>query len=124
MTELSEVLDTQTTLEEIGFWAPLTREGTLLANGFLVSCYASFPHRESDLAFALVKTFPRLLLDDEASQHEDGVRQVVSVVKKIGEMIGLRRRPAEMENQVDTRQTLEFKVADQKMPSLAHHTEL
>ena len=118
MAELDEVLDTQITLEETGYWAPLTREGTLLANGFLVSCYASFPHHQSDLAFALVKTFPRLLIDDEAAQHEDGVRQVVSVLKKIGEMVGLRRRPAEVETQV------EFKVPDHTMTSLAHHTEL
>ena len=35
--------------------------------------------------------FPRLLLDDEASQHEDGVREVVKMMKKVGETLGLRR---------------------------------
>ena len=35
--------------------------------------------------------FPRLLLDDEASQHEDGVREVVKMMKKAGESLGLRR---------------------------------
>ena len=36
--------------------------------------------------------FPRLLLDDEASQHEDGVREVVKMMKKVGETLGLRRK--------------------------------
>ena len=30
---------------ESGYWAPMTRDGTLLVNGFLMSCYASFQHQ-------------------------------------------------------------------------------
>ena len=33
-----------------------------------------------------------MLLDDEASQHEDGVREVVKMIKKAGETLGLRRK--------------------------------
>ena len=33
--------------QESGFWAPLTRSGTLLVDGFLMSCYASYPHNVS-----------------------------------------------------------------------------
>ena len=33
--------------QESGFWALLTRSGTLLVNGFLMSCYASYPHKVS-----------------------------------------------------------------------------
>ena len=76
---------------ESGFWAPLTKEGTLLVDGFLASCYASFPHHPAQIAFAPVKMFPRQLLDDESSQHKDGVRRVVKAIKTIGEMVGLRR---------------------------------
>ena len=76
---------------ESGFWAPLTKEGSLLVDGYLASCYASFPHRPAQIALAPVKMFPRQLLDDESSQHKDGVRRVVKAFKTIGEMVGLRR---------------------------------
>ena len=46
----------------------------------------------SQVGFAPVKMFPRLLLDDEASQHKDGVREVVKMMKKAGETLGLRRK--------------------------------
>ena len=35
--------------------------------------------------------FPRILLDDQSSQHKDGVREVVEMMKKVGETLGLRR---------------------------------
>ena len=46
-------------VEEEGAWAPLTTEGTLLVDGVLASCYASFPHTLSDLLLAPVKALPR-----------------------------------------------------------------
>ena len=83
---------------ESGFWAPLTKEGTLLVDGFLASCYASFPHHPAQIAFAPVKMFPRQLLDDESSQHKDGVRRIVKAIKTIGEMLGLRRNVTDEKN--------------------------
>ena len=35
--------------------------------------------------------FPRILLDNQSSQHKDGVREVVEMMKKVGETLGLRR---------------------------------
>ena len=85
---------------EKGIWTPLTMEGTLLVDGLLASSYASFPHRVSEIAYAPIKMFPRLLLDDEASQHQDGCRQVVKLLKKMGTAAGFRERnQAKQENQ-------------------------
>ena len=120
--ESDEVVEIQTVLEDGGFWAPLTREGSLLVNGFLVSSFASFPHHLSQQAFAVVKAFPKLLLDDELSQHEDGERQVVTVMKKMGELYGLRgwiQPPTEMEKSL----SVKVSVLRQSL-SAAHHSEL
>ena len=46
--EIEEVEITEIkTRQESGFWAPLTRSGTLLVDGFLMSCYSSYPHKVS-----------------------------------------------------------------------------
>ena len=77
---------------EKGTWAPLTMEGTLLVDGLLASCYASFSHDLVDLALAPVKMFPRMLLDDQESLKVDGCREVVKLQKKVGTAMGLRQR--------------------------------
>ena len=83
---------------ETSYWAPLTEEGTLLVDGFLASSYASYPHEAGQLLLAPVKMFPRLLLDDETSQHEDGVRKSVKMLKEVADRMGLRRKVAEEAN--------------------------
>ena len=80
-----------------GIWAPLTMEGTLLVDGLLASCYASFPHDLVDLALAPVKMFPRMLLDDEESVKVDGCRDVVKLTKKVVTAMGLRQRNQRVE---------------------------
>ena len=60
-----------------------------LVNGILCSCYASYNHFWSQVAFWPVKLMP-FLLDDAQSQYEEGVRGVVTVIKYIGSMLGLR----------------------------------
>ena len=77
---------------EKGIWAPLTMDGTLLVDGLLASCYASFSHDVSDLALAPVKMFPRMLLDDQESVKVDGCREVVKLTKKVVTAMGLRQR--------------------------------
>ena len=79
-------------VREKSIWAPLTMEGTLLVDGLLASCYASFPHALSDLALAPVKMFPRMLLDDQESLMADGKREVVNLLIKMGRAIGLGQR--------------------------------
>ena len=78
---------------EKGTWAPFTMEGTLLVDGLLASCYASFPHAVSDMALApVVRMFPRILLDDEESVKVDGCREVVKLTKKVLTAMGFRQR--------------------------------
>ena len=38
------------------------------------------------------KLMPRVLLDDKESQHKDGVRSLVKVLKQVGKMIGVARQ--------------------------------
>ena len=90
MTE-EEVVHVEPTTEK-GIWVPLTMEGTLLVDGLLASCYASFSHDLVDLAYAPVKMFPRILLDDEESVKIDGCREVVKLAKNMGTAMGLRQR--------------------------------
>jgi len=100
LMEEEEIVSIETKRES-SYWAPLTKDGTLLVDGFLASSYASFPHELSQLAFAPVKMFPSLFLDDTNSQHEDGVRKVVKVLKELGNQIGLRRKVLEEKSLLD-----------------------
>ena len=90
MTE-EEVVHVEPTTEK-GIWVPLTMDGTLLVDGLLASCYASFSHDLVDLALAPVKMFPRMLLDDEESVKVDGCRWVVKFLKDAGTPMGFRQR--------------------------------
>ena len=100
LMEEEEVVNIETVMES-SFWAPLTKEGTLLVDGFLASSYASYPHQASEMLMAPVKMFPKLLLDDENSQHKDGVRKVVKMLKAVANRMGLRRKVDEQENKVE-----------------------
>ena len=52
MLQPEEVLEVKEVVEA-GSWAPLTTSGTLLVDGFLASCYASFPHDYSEVKNSL-----------------------------------------------------------------------
>ena len=97
LMEEEEIVSIETKRES-SYWAPLTMEGTLLVDGFLASSYASYPHEAGQLLLAPVKMFPRLLLDDETSQHEDGVRKSVKMLKEVANRMGLRRKVQEEAN--------------------------
>ena len=122
--EFDEVVEIQVVWEEGGSWAPLTKEGSLVANRFLVSSFASFPHHLCQQVSAFLRIFT--VLDDEASQHEDGERQVVTATRKILEMFGLQGwispSASEMNKEVNT--GLAVKVAKEKILSMSDHIEL
>ena len=92
MTE--EVIISIETKWDNGYWSPLTKDGTLLVDGFLASSYASYPHEAAQLLIdvSLIKMFPKQLLDDEVSQHKDGVRGAIKILKKVANKMGLRRK--------------------------------
>ena len=100
LMELEEIVSIERKRDS-GYWAPLTKEGTLLVDGFLASSYASYPHEAGQLLLAPVKMFPRLLLDDETSQHQDGVRKSVKMLKEVANRMGLRMKVQERENRVN-----------------------
>ena len=123
--ELDEVVEIQVVWEEGGYWAPLTKEGSLVANQFLVSSFAEFPHHLCQQVSAFLRIF--LVLDDETSQHEDGERQVVTASRKILGMFGLRGwippAASEMNEEVNAKQSLAVKV-DEKILRVSDHIEL
>ena len=94
-------------------------EGTLLVDGLLSSCYASFSHAVSDLALAPVKMFPRMLLDDQESVEIDGCREVVKLTKKVATTMGLRQM-----NHREKRVCLSGNAAVSALGSSSKHNEL
>ena len=98
---------------EKGIWVPLTMEGTLLVDGLLASCYASFSHDLVDMAYAPVKMFPRILLDDHESVKVDGCRRVVQFLKNVAAPMGLRQR-----NQGDKENAQSGCVSGNEQPAL------
>ena len=46
----------------------------------------------ADLAMYPIKAAPTFLLDNDQSQHKDGVRSVVKLIKHAGEWIGTRKQ--------------------------------
>lgn len=92
-TSMEEMdIDTISPTISFGYWSPLTKAGHLLVDGYLTSCYASYPHQVADMAMTPIKMMPRILLDDDESQHKDGVRNVIKLIKGVGRLIGARRK--------------------------------
>ena len=62
----------------------------------------------SDLFLSPVKMMPRLLLDDEVSQHEDGLRPYVQMLETFREKVNLDQ---EKEGRKDTDPSLNSMVS-------------
>ena len=71
-----------------GFYSPLTSSGTLVVDGFLVSCYASYPHQVAHAAVLPIRLFPTWFLDDSSSQ--EGVGAFLGFIKSIGNLVNIR----------------------------------
>jgi len=78
-----------------GHFTPLTSSGTIMINNIYSSCYASFPHQLTHLAFLPARIFPRIFLDNEETLQQDGIRTYAAALKMIGKGLGLRMKVEE-----------------------------
>ena len=70
----------------VGYYSPLTYEGTMVVDGYLASCYASFPHYVAHAALAPARAWPSLVLGDQ----NRGTPAFVSAIKTMGHLLNLR----------------------------------
>jgi len=82
-----------------GSLSPLTRSGTIMANGIYSSCYASFPHQLANVAMLPARLFPALFLDNEETLKQDGTRPYVATIKWIGRALGFGRKDKKTYNE-------------------------
>ncbi|KAF0298165.1 Tiggy-winkle hedgehog protein [Amphibalanus amphitrite] len=70
-------------LVDTGAFVPLTAEGTIVVDGVLASCYASFDHDWAHLLTTPVRWFP-WLFEGEEEREADGPRAAVEQLKELG----------------------------------------
>ena len=68
------------------YYAPLTDSGTLVVDGFLASCYASYPHWVAHLAMYPARTWPAFFLADV----QEGPGAFVTLIKSVGNLGNFR----------------------------------
>ena len=65
-----------------GAYVPLTKEGNIVIDGVLASCYASFDHDLSHFATAPIQWFPKMI--EWIFGDENGVSNFVQIAKYLG----------------------------------------
>jgi len=75
-----------------GAYVPLTSAGTLLVDGVLVSSYTNVDHYLAHKLATPVRWWPSLLLDNEKSQDEEGIRTLPWIVREMATVLGLATR--------------------------------
>ena len=63
----------------LGAYVPLTREGNMVVNGVLASCYASFDHDLAHLIMTPTHWFPTLI--EWIFDQENGIQAFTKLVK-------------------------------------------
>ena len=69
-----------------GYFAPLTGSGTLVVNGFLASCYASYPHWVAHMAMYPARIWPAFFLAND----QEGPGAFVAAMKSVGNFVNFR----------------------------------
>ena len=64
---------------------PLTKEGHLVVNGILSSCYASFPHDLAHIAMVPMQWFPEVI--EWFFGLENGSQSYVDIIKELGRLM-------------------------------------
>ena len=70
-----------------GYFASLTESGTIVVDGYLASCYASYPHWVAHTAFYPARTWPGVFLGNV----QEGTGTYVTFLKSLGNLFNLRK---------------------------------
>merc|ERR1712106_473897 len=84
--ELAEVVKISR-FSSVGYYAPLTYEGTVVVDGYLASCYASYPHWVAHAALYTARAWPAIFLGEKEG---GGTGTFVTAVKTLGDMLKIR----------------------------------
>ena len=76
------------------------------------------------VALAPLKIFSKYLLDNEETQHRDGVRAVVNMLKMLGTFVGLRRKVDQEHNEENHMNEPPLRSEDHHGTIFNKHTEL
>ena len=68
-----------------GTYVPLTMEGTILVDGVLASCYASFDHHLAHIAMTPIRWFPGVM--EWIFGWDNGSPSYVNIIKDFGKWI-------------------------------------
>ena len=68
-----------------GAYVPLTMEGTVLVDGVLASCYASFDHHLAHIAMTPIRWFPGVM--EWIFGWDNGSPAYVNIIKDFGKWI-------------------------------------
>ena len=78
------VLD-KSILTFLGAYVPLTRQGNIVVDGILASCYASFDHDLSHMAIAPIQWYPEII--EWIFGKDEGPLDYVYIAKYLGRMV-------------------------------------
>ena len=70
---------------DLGAFVPLTKEGNIMVDGILASCYASSHHDLCHVGMTPVQFFPEII--QWIFGEDDGISSLVRTTKEIGKMV-------------------------------------